>query len=227
MGSAAREPGHSLRYRLMRAKLEVLSSDDPERALAHFKSAFEDGEHGNLAATAYGVGLSLARTGARDAAREVFVRLMERHPTELAFRIAAADNELAAGRNAKSLELLAEAYDRYPSSRALVLGFAGALVQSRRSEEVLAIIDTFARHQAMDHRLHRLAAEAYAQLGEPSRSQLSLAEHYYLRGRIDAAIYQLELAAQDRDAGYYLLSRVEARLDELEEERRQRARSGA
>lgn len=217
----------SLRYRLMRAKLEALSNDDPELVLARFKDVVEDGEHGDPSAAAYGVGLSLARAGAHDEAREVFARLMARHPAEVSLRIAAADNELAAGRNARSVELFAEAYEHYPNNRALVAGFAGALVRSRRSDEALALIDTFARSQAMDHRLHRLAAEAYAQLGQTSRSHFSLAEHYYLSGQIDAAIYQLHLAAQDRDAGYYLLSRVEARLHELEEERRLRARPGA
>ena len=55
-----------------------------------------------------------------------------------------------------------------------------------------------------------------------TRSRLSLAEHYYLNGKLDAAIYQLQIAAQDAEAGYYLLSRVEARLEELEQELRQR-----
>ena len=217
----------SLRYRLVRAKLEVLASDDPERPLALFKDAVEQGEQQNLSAAGYGLGLSLARTGAHDAAREVFAKLMERHPSELALRIAAAENELAAGRDAMSIQLLAEAHERYPSTRALVIAYAGALVQSRRSDEALALIDAFARSRSMDHRLHRLAAEAYAQLGETTRSRFSLAEHYYFNGQLDAAIYQLQLAAQDTAAGYYLLSRVEARLEEIKQELRQRLQPNA
>ena len=157
----------------------------------------------------------------------MFEALVERHPEELSIRISAAENEFAAGRASRSMELYEEAHERHPSSRALALAFAEALVQSRRSDEALALIDTFSRSRGADHRLHRLAAEAYAQRGETTRSRFSLAEHYYLSGQLDAAIYQLELAAQDPDAGYYLLSRVEARLEELREEWRQRARQGA
>ena len=210
----------------MRARLEVLSSDDPEHALALFEDALERGEHESLSATAYGLGLALARTGAHDAAREVLARLVERHPEEPSLRTAAAENELAAGRVSKSIELYAGAYERHPGRRALVQGYAGALVRGRRSDEALAIIDTFGRSRGPDHRLHRLAAEAYAQRGETTRSRFSLAEHYYQSGQLDAAIYQLELATQDSGAGYYLLSRVEAKLEELLQERRLRSTPG-
>ena len=216
----------SLHYQLVRARLEVLTSDDPERTLAHFKSAFERKDSSNLSADAYGLALSLARTGAHNEAKEVFARLIERHPKELSLRIAAAESELAAGRNAESIELFEEAYDRHPSSRALVLGYARALVQSNRSDEALAVIDAFSRSQGFDHRLHRLAAEAYAQLGETTRSRFSLAEHYYMNGQLNAAIYQLQLAAQDTEAGYYLLSRVEAKLEELRQELKLRLSHG-
>ena len=222
-------PGHedSLRYLLVKAKLEVLSRDDPQTALEFFEDSLEHAEHEAVSAAAYGLGLALARTGARDEARRVFEALGERHPGDLSIRIAAAENEFAAGRVSKSMALYEAAYERHPSSRALVIAFAEALVQSRRSDETLELIDTWSRSHGPDLRLHRLAAEAYAQRGETTRSRLSLAEHYYLVGQLDAAIYQLQLAAQDRDAGYYLLSRVEARLEELEEEWRLRSRPGA
>ena len=221
--------GHedSLRYLLVKAKLEVLSQEDPHASLKFFEDSLEHGEYENVSAAGYGLGLALARTGAHDEARKVFEALLERHPEELSIRIAAAKNEFAAGRASRSMDIYEEAYERHPSSRALVLAFAEALVQSRRSDEALELIDTYSRSSGTDLRLYRFEAEAYAQRGEATRSRFSLAEHYYLVGQLDAAIYQLQLAAQDRDAGYYLLSRVEARLEELQEERRARTRPGA
>ena len=222
-------PGHkdSLRYLLVKARLELLSRDDPQASLEFFEDALEHGEHVNVSAAAYGLGLALARTGAHDKARKVFEALVERHTEELFIRIAAAENEYAAGRISKSMELYQEAYERHPGSRVLVIAFAKALVASQRSDEALELIDAFSRSTGTDYRLHWLAAEAYVQRGESTRSRFSLAEHYYLVGQLDAAIYQLQLAAQDRDAGYYLLSRVEARLEELEEEWRLRSKPGA
>ena len=212
----------SLRFRLLRAKLQVLMGDDPEQVTAHFKAELEEGEHEGITAAAYGLGLALSRAGTHDKAREIFHRLVQGHPDQLSLRIAAAENELSAGMISDSIEIYEEAHARHPSHRALVLGLARALLRGHRGDEALATIDTFARSHAPDHRMHRIAAEAYAQQGEMTRSRFSLAEHYYLSGQIDAAIYQLRLAAQDAEAGYYLLSRVEARLEELEQERRQR-----
>ena len=213
----------SLRYRLVRAKLEVLQNEDPEHALAYFRSALEGEEHEDLAvAIRYALALALARTGAHDEARVILGRLAERHPEELTLRIAMAENELAAGHTSQSITLFEEVFERHPRNRPLVLGFVEALVRNRHSDEALAIIDAFERSEGTDRRLHRLAAEAYAQRGETTRSRLSLAEHYYLNGQLNAAMYQLDLAAQDTGAGFYLLSRVEARLEELEKERRLR-----
>ncbi len=220
-----REDG--LRYLLVKAKLEVLSRDDPRASLEFFESSLENGERNEVSAAAYGVGLALARTGEHDKASKVFDALVERHPEELSLRIAAAENAFSAGRVRESMEIYREAHERHPASRALVTAFAQALVQSRRSDEALELIDVYSRSHKADHRLHRLAAEAYAQRGESTRSRLSLAEHYYLVGQLDSAIYQLQLALQDHDAGYYLLSRVEARLEEFEEEWRLRSRPGA
>ena len=211
----------SLRYQLVRAKLEVLISEDPDRALAHFKGVLENAEPRHPAAE-YGLALALTSTGAHDEARKILIELTKRYPDELSLRIAAAENELEAGEFHRGIGLLAATYERHPSSRALTFAFAWGLVQGHRSDEALRVIDSFGRSRGLDHRLHRLAAEAYAQRGETVRSRLSLAEHYYFTGRLDAAIHQLRLAGQDADAGYYLLSRVEARLEELEQELRQR-----
>ena len=121
--------GHedSLRYLLVKAKLEVLSRDDPQSALELFEEALESGEHENVSAAAYGLGLALARSGAHDKASKVFEALIERHPDELSIRISAAENEFTAGRASKSMELDEEAYEQHPSSRALVLAFAKRL----------------------------------------------------------------------------------------------------
>lgn len=217
-----RERKNSLRYRLVRARLGVLLGDDAAQSLALFEEAIGSGENPASPAAAYGRGLALVRSGNHEGAREAFAELVEAYPGELFFRTAQAENELAAGRISRSIEIYAEAYPLYPDNRALVRGFATALLRGGRSEEAIEVIDAYTRSHAPDPHLHRLAAEAYAQRGESVRSRLALAEHYYLDGRFDAALHQLRLASQEEGAGYYLLSRVDARLEEIERELRSR-----
>ena len=217
-----REREDDMRYRLVRAKIAVLLADDPTRSPTLFEDVLDSGEGPGPSVAAYRRGLALVRGGEHEPAREVFARLIDEHPGEIFFRSAQAQNELAAGRLSRSMELYAEAHRLYPDNKALVYGLATALLGGGRAEEALEVIDAYTRSHVPDPHLHRLEAEAYAQQGENVRSHLSLAEHYYLDGRLDAALYQLQAASQEEDAGYYLLSRVEARLEEIERELRSR-----
>ena len=78
----------------------------------------------------------------------------------------------------------------------------------------------------LDSEMYRLRADAHGKLGRTLESRADLAEHYYLSGRLEQAIHQLRLASRDRKRGkgrdFYRLARVEARLEELERERRLR-----
>ena len=59
-----------------------------------------------------------------------------------------------------------------------------------------------------------------------TESRADLAEHYYLSGRLVQAIHQLRLASRDlaQNQDFYATARIEARLEELEKERRLRLR---
>ena len=72
--------------------------------------------------------------------------------------------------------------------------------------------------------MYRLRADANQKLGRMLDSRADLAEHYYLSGRLGQAIDQLRRAMQEpaKDADFYAASRIEARLDELEAERKLR-----
>ena len=217
-----REREDGLRYRLVQTRLGVLLGDDAAQSLAFFEEAGDgDGKPGSPVA-AYGRGLALVRGGDHGGAREVFAGLVDAYPGEIFFRTAQAENELSAGQVSRSIALYAEAYPLYPDNKALVYGFTTALLRGGRAGEAIEVIDAYTRSHAPDPHLHRLAAEAYAQEGDSVRSRLSLAEHYYLDGRFDAALHQLRLASQEDGAGYYLLSRVDARIEEIERELRSR-----
>ena len=111
----------------------------------------------------------------------------------------------------------------YPGDRALLRGYVEALLSARQPQEALDTLQAFSRHNSLGSALYRLQALAYEQRGQKAESLLSLAEHAWLDGRLEVAIHHLEQAQQLGDLDYYVGSRVDARLRELQSERSLRA----
>jgi predicted Zn-dependent protease len=61
-----------------------------------------------------------------------------------------------------------------------------------------------------------LLAEAETGRNRPAAAHLAVAEQYYRQDELMLAIDQLKLARNDTTADFYTLSRVDARLAELE-----------
>jgi predicted Zn-dependent protease len=66
-----------------------------------------------------------------------------------------------------------------------------------------------------DGRLYELQARAFALQGKSLMKHKSLAEAYLVRGNLQLAIEQLQLAVGTGDGDFYQLSSAEARLREL------------
>ena len=213
-----RQYADSESFHLTKAKLRVLLADTPEKSLEYFEDALANGEFRSLNATAYGWGLSLSAAGQTDQAREVLSKLVEENPERTAFKVALADNEFEAKDVDAALTIYSDAYRLYPDNKSLVAGYTRGLIKTGAPVKALQVLDRYSRVYGLDAALYRIEAEAYARSGDTARSRFSLAEHHYLNGQLDAAMHQLKLASQQREADYYLLARVDARLKELEYE---------
>lgn len=209
-------------YYLVRIKLRVRSAGDPQRVLDELVEELATGRAQNTAANAYGQALAMARLGRENDARRILERLVASHPDNLTFRAELADNARRSGNLSRALALYAEGLDLYPDDRVLVRGHAAALNDAGRPHDTLKLIDTYGQLYAPDSEMYRLRADAYEKLGRTLDSRADLAEHFYLSGRLDQAIHQLRRAVQDQDRDFYRRARIEARLDELERERRLR-----
>ena len=209
----------STSYDLIRAKLEVLTTTDPQRLLTIFESRLEQAGKGDRTAALYGRALVLAELGQIDRAREELAKLVAAHPTRVGFRVALARQDIAAGRTEEGLAIFRDAYSLFPDSTQLVRGYVDALVRSGRNQDAIDVLNAYSRIYAKDPPMYRLEAEAYRQLGKSVNSRLALAEYYYRTGELDGAIHQLELGLNEPGGDFYVQSRIEARLQELQRER--------
>ena len=215
-------------YYLVRVTLRVRIARDAQHVLDRLIEELATGQTQNAAANAYGQALAMARLGREHDARAVLERLVESHPDNMTFRAGLAGNAVRAGDLPQAMALYSEGLDLYPDDKGLVRGHAAALIEAGRPEDTLKLIDEYGQLHAIDSEMYRLRADAQGRLGRTLESRADLAEHYYLSGRLEQAIHQLRLASRDgkqgQDRNFYRMARIEARLEELERERRLRLR---
>lgn len=219
-----RQVPDTLSYQLAREKVRVITSRDSDGLLAEFEDRLQRVSESERAAVRYGRALALAEAGRHDQARAELSQLAEDHPDRMSFRAALARHEMLHGDLKEALRLYEDAYGLFPDNKLVVHGYSEALVRAGEGRKALKVIEDHARTHHLDAALHRIAAEAHRQSGNVVESRMSLAEHYYLNGDLDAAIQQLRIATRESSGSdFYRSSRLEARLKELEQERQQRA----
>ena len=211
-------------YFLVRAKLRAGTADDAQQVLDQLVEERSTGRAQSPTANVFGQAIALTRLGREDEARAVLERLHEAQPDNPAFRAELAANTHRSGNLPRALSLYSEGLDLYPGDRGLVRGLAAVLNEAGRPDDTLKLIDEYGQWNAVDSQMYRLRADAHQKLGRTLASRADLAEHHYLSGRLDQAIRQLRLASRtpEKDADFYAITRIEARLEELEREFRQR-----
>lgn len=209
----------SISFGLTRAKLNVLTANNLPRLLAIYEAELKEKKKGDRSPLLYGRALTLGKLGKNARATEELRKLIAAYPERVRFRVALAKQMLSAGDSKGALATYEDAYGLFPDSKQLVRGYVDALLRNGQGERALLVLDDYSRVYAKDAVLYRLEAEAYRQTGKAMSSRMSLAEHYYRSGELEAAIHQLQLAANEPDGDFYESSKLDARLRELERER--------
>ncbi len=208
-----------LTYYLMRAKLRVMTADDPAEVRQAFEAALErQGEAddtGPAVAQRYGKVLALLAEGQATAARDASRALIEEAGERLAFQLALARATAAAEGPEAALAVYEATQKLYPGDRALATYHGEALLRAGRAEQARQMLNRQLQRYGPDAHLYELLARAAGDAGHPARAHEAMAEHYRLLGETRAAIEQLQLALRLAADDYYQSSRIEARLGEL------------
>lgn len=204
-------------YYLARARLLALTEEDPHKAVAIFQEHLKNGQYRNEDAERYGYALALLAVGKHNEAREQIQKLRKKEPDRIAYRIAAAEIELAAGNTAASRRIYSESLELYPDNYSLTLHYAEALLRTGDAQKAKDILQDLTRNHEPTSEVYRLLARAASEAGFPAESHRSMAEYYYVNGQINAAIDQLSIALRKTN-DFYQASRIEARLQQLKEE---------
>jgi beta-barrel assembly-enhancing protease len=166
----------------------------------------------------YGYVLALTAASNFQKARIEVAKLIVESPHVLAFRIAAARLELRAGNIPAAREHYELAYQDDPKSRAAAYGYAEILTLAGEPKQAKDHLRNYAFADRGDPRFFKLTAEAENALGEKASSHFSLSEYYRSHGELRLALQQLRLAQKEPEISNYHRLRVDARMDEIDEE---------
>lgn len=209
-----RQVPDSAEFQFSRAKLRAASGPVRE-AIAFFEEALRERKYTSEAATRYGLVATLLRAKQYPQAEKELAQLRKVQPASHPM-IEELAGELKEGQGKGDLVAhYRAAVKAFPSHRALIYGYADALLGARDAATALYVVESRLRVTPSDYRLYELQARAYAQQGRHMPEHRALAEAQTLRGNLPAAIEQLQIALKAGDGDFYQLSSAEARLREL------------
>lgn len=206
----------STEFALMRERVRVLTSRDLS-ALARFYHDNKRARELDPRALSYGLALAQMRTGAFQDARKALEGLAKSDPGRLSYQLALAEADRferqfdAADRRYQAL--LAER----PGHRVISIAYARSQIErdgaeaGRRAVEVLRPLMT---RYAEDPQIQELYARANQNAGFEVRAAEAYAQAYFLRGKFEDAMRQLEQTARRADLDYYERARIDAQVAE-------------
>ena len=207
----------NLNFYLAQAKIRALTSADPKQAVQYFSQTQTADTKLPDEARQYGLAIALSRTGQHGESRTILSRLIKAEPDRIAYSLALAETEQAAGEHDQAAARYRNMLDLYPGNPVLVQGYANTLLNIRQYAEAQRLLETQRRQTAVpDPTLYMLLAKAATGLKRPADAHEAMAEYYYLNGQTHSAVEQLTLASKVPGLDFYQGSRIEARLRQFQ-----------
>lgn len=202
----------------VKERLRVLSAASPGAAITEYRRGVDGFESRPTDAQKYGLALAYIGHRQGSAAETLLSALHAAHPDNLYIALARAEAAQVAANPALAQSRYEQLMRHYPGNRAVILSYAGFLLeqddaaQARRAQDVLRRL---AAGTGEDVVFQRTLARAYELSGNRLRAGEAYAEVSFLNGRVDDAIGQLTALLKNDELDYYQRARIEARIAEF------------
>lgn len=201
-------------YALMKARIRVLTSTDIDETLRYFRTS--DPENGSWTHRAYIYGEALCLTRQAHPHQAIkLIRGLLKHDDVLAFHVALADAQIAAGQTKAGLKTFAGAAELFSGSYPLTLMYAKALLDVGQPQRARTMLESlFATHKP-DTGDMQLLAQAAGNSGEGADAHYYMSRYYAMSFKFGDAATQLQLALHTPGIDAYQRARYQAQLDQL------------
>ncbi|ALG68053.1 M48 family metalloprotease [Beggiatoa leptomitoformis] len=204
-------------YHLMRAKLLVVTDNNPRDLLKKLQKNLTEGRFRDERAVHYALALTLLKSQQIEGIQAHIDWLLKHDTDRVAYHLLQADLALLQNKPAVALQLYEQALTIYPADQLLGIRFAETLLRQGQAAKAKTILLTLSSTGNNPY-YYRLLAQAYQDTGSPAEAGLTLAENLYLQGKTQLALAQLKQVSRLPDLSPYLNARITERYSELETE---------
>jgi predicted Zn-dependent protease len=208
----------SLRYQLMRARVQLNYESTPGLATKRFRAQVE--ENPELDAARYGLSIAQIRAGQISEAHETLQPLLAKAPNEIIYNLAQVDIDVANQQLDAAQQRVERMIELFPRSVALQQARADVLLKRGRIADAEAAYNRLAKERPKDPDIWYLVAEVRGLAGNTVGLHEARAEYFALVGDYDPAIEQLDLAKRRSKGNFQLAARIDARQKVLQQEQR-------
>ena len=203
-------------YALMKARVRVLVSDDPDKTLQFFKEGAASTHGWDQEAMRYGLALTDVQVGRDADAIKIMQNLLDRYGDVVAFHIGLADAQMAAGDIRMAKATYQQAMQLFPDSSPLILSYASDLIEANLPQDAISLLIPQSLQTNSGPEVVRMLAKAYDKAGNSGESHYYMSEYYYITGLPAAAADQLRIALATPGIDGMQRQRYKARLQRLQ-----------
>lgn len=208
----------SVRYQLMRARVQLIYEDTPGLAAKRFRAMLD--ETPKLQAARYGLALAQIKSGQHQQARESLQPLLQAAPDDISYNLAQVELDIAANRLPEAQSRIERLMRDYPSNYPLNQAHIDLLMKQGNARDAERALDDQLKSRAKDPDIWYQVAEVRGLNGNTIGLHQARAEFFALVGDYDQAIEQLDFAKRRSTNNFQLASRIDARQRELLEDQR-------
>ncbi len=212
-----------LTYRLMKAKLTVLTSGNSNRLIRYYQDKTEKNDQTIYPEYNYGYGLALFKKRLYSQSINIFKDLHNSSPENITYTIALANAYIGSGKQSgvqTGLKILADTTRNKSYDLVLTATYAYALIQTGYIKKSIQLLEEYNKDNLKHPAIYKLLSTALGKNKELVKAHIAESEYYYLKGMLSAAIEQLRIARKITPKNnFYTLSKLDARTQAYEEEK--------
>lgn len=201
-------------FALMRARIQVFSSESPGTAVKQAKADLQ-GQANDV--NRYRLALAYLEAAQSKLAQPLVEQLYQQDSDSIVYQLLQAQLYQSQNKLTKSKTLLSQSLALNPHNHALTMDYVEVLLQLKQFSQAKTLLEAHSLKRPNDPQIWYLLAEANGLAGDILAVHESRAEYFVLLGNLDQANKQLEYALKTLNLDRNTSSRLYARIDEIKE----------